>query len=304
MTHDLDQLRAVLRDRAALAPSADDLLPRTRQLARRRQVRRRAGLVTGVVVVTALALVGATVFGTPPPRHDPTAIRPDPTERLVTPPTLPFTVGALPAGLRWGGWDVILKPLSPIHALFTGPQEVVNVDLLDRDLAGLYPGVHRTFTVHGVTATIAGDAPANHFWAVTWPVGRGHWIYLTVTADSASGLSESDLISLVGAITTKPGIAPTALRIRYVPPGFTLFSWHHSDRPDAGLAEDDVELCATAQNCVVVLAGYGNLAGAKTLDGNPITVGRQYDSGHWIGVYAPGADPAVLNHILQEVSLG
>ncbi|HEY0804627.1 MAG TPA: hypothetical protein VGD84_06170 [Pseudonocardiaceae bacterium] len=318
-TDDLDELRAVLRMRADLAPNPDDLIPATRKLARRRRIRRRGMVLSGVVVATALALIGASLLGRPSKPVEPAG------GPLVV-PAFPFTVGTLPAGLRPTGWESIgstltMQPFASHVMTFAGPDDQLTVQSTNYDPALVDQptgtATESTFLVHGTLATL--KSSAGHSWHISWPVGPLAWTDVIVAGDGNSQIHETDIAAIANAITTTPSTPLAGLDIPHLPVGFTAFSWLHSVTPRR--AEDEVELCPSLtkstdeQGCFSVITGHGSVAQATTPLGQPLTERHQIDADHWVGVYpAPifggnvariiGVVQAELRGMLQEASVG
>lgn len=322
MTHDLDQLRAVLRDRAALAPSTDDLLPRTRQLVHRRQVRRRVGLVAGVVAITALALIGTETFGSL--AHNRSADQPT---RPLPPPTLPFSVGSVPAGYWLNSW--YLGDAYNEVQYFTGQSpQVLTIQEQDFDPATTIQLTARTqTTVQGhpaVSAVMTGDARQ---W-LSWEAGPGTWIVIT---EPQPQLSPAGLAAVADSVSLTPTALPVPVHITNVPADLEVDYWHGVRQPNTD--DVDVVLCpagrtpsdstGTGNGCVQVHEGTGaapknpfqaNLP-TVSVNSDPVTVTphnllpvtsdngrevtRQVDSTRWVAATSVSAAPALILRLVE-----
>jgi hypothetical protein len=314
MTPDLDQLRAVLRERAALAPSTDELLPRTRVLVHRRQMRRRVGLVAGVVAVTALALVGAGMFGDL--AHNRSAAQ---LTRPLPAPTLPFSVGSVPTGYWLNSW-YLGDAYSEVQ-YFTGQSpQVLTIQEQGFDPAKSIQLTARTqTTVHGrpaVSATVQSDARQ---W-LSWEAGPGNWILITEPQ-----LATASLSAVADSVSLTPSTLPVPLHITSVPADLEVNYWLGVRQPTTD--DVDVLLCpvdmppsgaAKPNVCVQVHEGTGaapknpfqsnlpvisansdpvtltprNLLPVTSDNGRVVT--RQVDSTRWVAATSVSASPALI----------
>jgi hypothetical protein len=319
MTTDLDKLRAVLRERAALAPSVDDLLPRTRRLVHRRQVRRRVGLVAGVVATTVLALIGTEMFGGL--AHNRSAEQP---ARPLPPPTLPFSVGSVPAGYWLNSW-YLGNAYSEVQ-YFTGQSpQVLTIQEQDFDPATTIQLTARTrTTVHGrpaVSAVVQSDARQ---W-LSWEAGPGNWIVVTEPQ-----LATASLAAVADSISLTPTTLPVPLRITSVPADLEVNYWHGVRQPTTD--DVDVLLCpvdlppvgaASPNGCVQVHEGTGaaprnpfqSSLPTVSVNSDPVTmsprnllpvtsdngrvVTRQVDSTRWAAATSVSASPALILRLVE-----
>lgn len=325
MMDDLDELRAVLRERADLAPNPDNLIPVTRKLARCRQMRRRGLGLGGAMVLTALALVSTALLGGTRPAP-PTP--PMPAGGPLVTPMFPFSVGTLPEMLRleqtgWAstGGDPTTRAFSSYSMDFGGSigpitNRVTIQWLYHEPLVKLGPDdSQHPATWHGVTGSTAWrQDQAGQHWDAIWPVGAHAWIQVTTTSVGPGWLGLPGVADIVNAVTTTASTPLTTLQIPHLPAGYTVFSWRQTLLPGrVGPVQDDIELCprpiksTRAQACFEVLAAPGDFAYARTSSGRAVTRGRQVDATHWVGVYpaqVPGIQPAELNGLLAEASVG
>jgi hypothetical protein len=319
MINDLDELRSVLRMRADLAPNPDDMIPATRKLARRRQVRRRAMGLGGAVILTVLALAGTTLLGRTHP------VPPMPGGGPLVTPTFPFSVSTLPDSLRLRqtGWvstggDPTTQAFSSYSMNFGGSigpitNQVTIQWLRHEPVLQLGPTDSQSaYTWHGVMGSMANrkDQAVQH-WDAIWPVGAQAWIDVTTTSSGVGYYGFPAVIDIVNAITTRPSLPLVPVHVPHLPAGFTVFNWQHSVLGER--VQDDVDLCSRLtkstgeQGCFQVIVGSGDFARARTSSGRVVTRGRQVDAGHWIGVYpaqVSGVDPAELDGLLREASIG
>ena len=246
---DTDDLRSLLRSRAALAPHPDDLIPATRPLARRRRQRRRGALFGGVVVLTVLALIGATML-----RSVEASVTPS--GPPLVPPVFPFSVGPLPDGLvleRWTslGGDIPRNAFTLDTMNFSGPDTHVIVEWTNYDpaLTVTPQSVPRTtVTVHGVAGVAVGLN--GQLSSVSWPAGPLRWI--NVATDSPHAVPEPTLLAIAAAVTARPSSPPTTFDIAHLPPGLRAVSWQHDQQ--GGVIDDSVELCPpTAHNSRLIM---------------------------------------------------
>jgi len=308
---DTDDLRAILHSRAALAPNPDDLIPAVRPLARRRRLRRRGALFGGVVVLTTLALIGATML-----RSVEAPVIPSGPPLL--PPAFPFSVGNLPDGLVPTGWlstgsDLTLQPFDRDSMDFTGPRAHATVQYVNFDPALTLIPTSQTSTlaaVHGAPAVVVTD-PTGEFASVSWPAAPGRWFAVDMQAQSVIG--EPAVLAVADAVTATPSSPPTTLDIAHLPAGFRAFSWQQDKR--AGV-DDDVELCPTTmtkasgeKSCFTVVASNGSQTIKRAFFGNFTQVRnvRRIGSRGWAGVYPDhpaGISSAEIDGLLREVSVG
>jgi hypothetical protein len=317
MTHDLDQLRAVLRDRAALAPSTDDLLPQTRRLVHRRQVRRRVGLVAGVVAITALALVGTEMFGSL--AHNRSADQPT---RLLPTPTLPFSVGSVPAGYWLNSWN--LEAGDDYVQYFTGQSpQVLTIQELDLDPATTIQLTGRTQTTVQGHPAVFGVMPGDARQWLSWEAGPGTWIVVT---EPQPQLSPAGLAAVANSVSLIPTILPVPVRTISVPADLEVNYWHGVRQPNT----DDVDmlLCPAGRTpsddgCVQVHEGTGaapknpfqSSLPTVSVNSDPVTltprgllpvtsdngrvVTRQVDSTHWVAATSVSAAPALILRLVE-----
>lgn len=308
---DTDDLRSLLRSRAALAPNPDDLLPATRPLARRRRLRRRGALFGGVVVLTTLALLGTTLLGSVDAPITPSG-------PPLIPPAFPFSVGQLPDGLVPTGWfstgsDLTLQPFAMDYLDFTGPGVHVSVQWENFDPALTVIPTAPTptpATVHGAPAVVVTD-PTGEFASVSWPAAPERWFAVDMQAQTVIG--ESTLLAVADAVTATPGSPPTTLDIAHLPAGFEAFSWQQDRR---GGVSDYVELCPTTmtkatgrKDCFTVVASNGSQTIQRAFFGNLVRIQhvRRIRGDVWAGVYPDqpvGISAAELDGLLREVSVG
>jgi hypothetical protein len=303
MTSDLDQLRAVLRDRAALAPAPNDLLPRAHRLVRRRQVRRRVGLATGVVVVTALALVGASMFGNL--AHNRSAHQPG---RPLPPPTLPFSVGSVPAGYRLDFWDI---SDGRIRLDYTSGNGMIYVAQQNLDpVAGFPAATHTPTTVQGHPAMLSVQHQGTPTSTLSWRVGPDTWF--AVTEQSA----DVNLSAIAASVRSTPTLGQVPLHIANLPDNLVASIWFgvqhqptqetsvtlcppHTSPPDRGRCVEVNMVTGTVPSDPVL--GTNNATAATALRNRlPViakhgeVVTRQIDSTHWVTAKSDMASPALV----------
>jgi hypothetical protein len=196
--NELDDLRAVLRARADLAPDSDGIVPATHQRVRMRRARRRTVALAGVVVATVAGLAAVSL------------IRFGPANSAATPPltpSLPFTVGHLPPGYQLDMWRIQSQSASvdyrsgseldiqiqelPVHPADTAPQNAIQGQ-------------------RGVVIT-----------RVTRQVGPSRWIAVAATA----AVTQQTVQEVADSVTTRPSTPPSLLHVGHVPPGFTVQLW-------------------------------------------------------------------------------
>ena len=312
MMDDLDELRTVLAMRADLAPNPDDLIPATRKLARRRQVRRRGMLLGGVVVLTTLALVGAGQFGNLLP-HNRSATQPGPP---LAPPTLPFTVGDVPNGYWLNTWYAS-DGLNNVQ-FFSGQSRQV-MDFQSTDYDPSLNTHHPTSVTVNSHPAVLGIMSDNVFQQVSWQATPGMWMAVSAPMDT---IAQSQLLVSAESVSLTPTTEAAALHIASLPDRLTVNDWFGAFQPTT--ADVTVTLCppgvpgaGASSQCVDVHMGTGakpridylgplpnsidstpvvltptNIAPVITMDGHVVT--RQVDSTHWVAVMSTSASPALL----------
>jgi len=315
MLGDTDDLRSVLRSRAALAPNPDDLIPATRPLARRRRRRRRGVLLGGVVVLTTLALLSTALL-----RSIEAPVTP--AGQPLHPPVFPFTVGPLPDGMVPTGWqsmgsDLTFQSFTRDSMDFTGPHAHATVEWVTFDPAlTVQPsgGFSETrTTVHGTAATFLTD-PTGHYLSLSWPTGvPERWFDVEVQAVTPNPIGESTALAIADAVTAQPSGPPTTLDIAYRPVGFRAFGWLHDTRDGV---TDYVELCPTTMttssgesSCFTVIASDGSQTIMRAFFGNFAQIHRvrRVHGDVWVGVYPDrpaGISTAEIDVLLWAVSVG
>ncbi len=291
-------------DRAALAPSVDDLPPPTR-----RQLVRR--LVTGVIAVTALVLVG--VFGYALPRAGTTVQ----SARPLPPPTLPFSVVSVPTGYSLNSWYVTADVGSVQY--YTGHDSqyfaisVQNSDPTD----GFDTRTPTTVDGHPALLTVQRDDQTRQ---LSWQAGTGKWFSV-----AEPNVGNMNLYTLADSIRPTPTTLPTTLRIAGLPGNLQVNVWLGYRLPTAQNTE--VTLCPPGElftgietpppGCVVVHLGTGaaparpfqSLSLLTSTDSRPVAmtlrnrmpvisdngqvVTRQVDSTHWVAVHSVSASPSL-----------
>jgi hypothetical protein len=319
MSSELDLLRAVLCDRAALAPEPADLLPAARRLIHRRQVRRRVGLVAGVVVVTALALVGTGLFGHLIP-HDRSAHQPG---GPLPPPVLPFTVGAVPSGYVMDSWYV---SNGMNQQLFYNGHQRIYVQLTNSD-PSRNTNHQKSLGVNGHPAVL-GITTDTIFRQLSWQAAPGRWMYVYGLTGT---ISEGQLLTWAESVSLTPTTKAVALRIASLPAGLAVVSW--SATIAATAMDVTVTLCPPNppargdHHCIWVHMGTGaapkiddSHPNAISVDSKPVVltprntapmittsgriVTRQVDSTHWVSVRTATADPAIVLRLAMSVTVG
>jgi hypothetical protein len=302
MTNDIERLRAVLLERASLAPDLDAVLPDTGLLSREQRRRRRTCGVVGAVAVTVLALVATGVL-----------VRSGPSTRTTMAGPALVTEGA-PLGAARFPVTVTVPPTYLMTSYSVDDADAtlqytrqgadkngtddIEIDWTYGDPSEEATGGVRT-NVRGVTAvlgTVAGK-PADR--QLSWQLTATRWM---AVAGSSKTVSVATLHTIAESVTTAPGPLPSSLRIAHMPPG-----WRPDSRTGASVVttpEESALICKDAADgrpqtttclTVTLTASHTPPVGLATSNG-PIRPGtlsvvgsqnnwqavRLVDSDHWI----------------------
>lgn len=338
---ELGGLRTVLRERADLAPDATTILGRTHTLVRRRRARRRTAGLLGAVLVTIGGLSTAALLthdngpnmvavGAPEVHAVAPAVNP------VIPPTMPFTVGAVPAGYSVDTWTV--SPTGPDTVQLAGKNDfqTIVVSWSDSDPALQESQVSQT-TVHGHAAVIGSIPQQPSMRRISWPVPGGHWLGVI---GNVPVVGEQNLRLVAGSITLRPSVMPVNLHLKPVPAAIAnVAEWNGGNMPpaldeavlcQAGVTDPNSKGCVSVQlstgtRPTSVLGPFkpGNLRGplpsvalhVVTVQGMTLyvtdrtgmatggVVVRQIDAGHWVSVTSAGADLDTLYRVAIAAGL-
>jgi hypothetical protein len=269
--------------------------------------------MTGVIVVTALALVGFGVFGYLLPR-DHAALQP---ARPLPPPTLPFSVASVPAGYSLSGW-YISDDIAAVQ-YYTSPTRffVIAVQNID-PTAGFDTNTPTTVAGHPALFSVQRFDQTR---LLSWQTGTGKWFVVTEPK-----LADANLYAVAESIRPTPTNLPTTLRIAGLPGDLQVDNWQGTYQPTA--QDTEITMCPPGQSftgavaplpgCVVVHLGTG-AAPAKpfqspsaltSTDSTPVAmtlrnrlpvvsdngqvVTRQVDSTHWVAVHSVSESPSLV----------
>jgi hypothetical protein len=340
MTTDLDQLRALLEQRAELAPDPNSMLPTTHRLIERRRARRRASAIGGLATATVLALITVSVVEQRNAPADQDTVAPA-TAQLTGPalvgPTVPFTVSRTFAGqsLRnvGTGPDPSGAPAGNVQYFTpgTGPGLLLigwrSTEFTSDDIVDQTPT-----TAGGLPATVGIIAGSPALRVLTWQPRPGLWLW--IQGDAAQNSTEA-LQHLADQLDLRPSIPPTILHLPNLPAGYRLTTWgaSYGSVDSRDWEQDQIELCPSSQafsagrQCIdlaiatggVPLARIDTMPAGGPLDGGIIdapplasdepvirdggrTVARQVDHQHWAEATTYTGDPTIVLSLIMSVS--
>lgn len=226
--NDLDELRAVLRARADLAPDLSDVVPATHERVRRRRSQQRTAALAGVVVATVAGLTTASLL----------RAGPAPSAASLVSPAMPFTVGYVPAGYHMTSWRTEAGRFSEVDYQLGTTPDAISVEQGPNDFA---PTQAQPTTVRGRPAKLSPSSINGLMGTgLTWQAGPGRYFLVSV----AAGVSESTLRAVADSVATTPVRLPSLLRISPLPPGFTVVSWVSTWSSGR---QEEIELCLPTQ---------------------------------------------------------
>jgi hypothetical protein len=341
---DTESVRQALGSLERHAPTEDDVLYGVQRGIARRRRRRQVASVAGVAGIAALVGLGVVLLvpgrgggdqaATPGARTVVTPAAPKPTP--PAPPTLPFTVGWLPAGYTLDAWDV---SAAAGNAQYVGTKDfqtvVVHLDAKPVEAPRSVPGgkgaTDQPTTVAGRTGTLRKFAQGGEQQLI-WQLADGRWAMVggmapTVPLDTLRRVAES--------LSLKPTPLPSTWGLRAVPEGYQVVGWNggasimgamlcRGPAGDPRTSEPDAD-CVTVseQNGTMpasvprpIVSGTDEkknpvqvpLGQEKAVNGVPTRVvddgtlaAAQVDAGHWAQAFSKKAGADVLRDAVSNV---
>lgn len=258
---ELDDLRAVLREREPLAPDPEEILAGADRRFRRVRARRRVvGAAAAVVFITAGLSVGlglARQHGSAPALLVPAAAAPSDTV-VVPSSSLPFTLDGKASDAKLVSWEISDHAASADYVWFG---QTITIVVSDTDPEGGQdsPAV-RPYEVNGVKATLR-LLPDSTMQRLSWPFVPGKWAAVYVDKKSES---VAEMAIFAKFVRAAPTAVPARIRSLRVPAGLSVAGTRGSGSQETvllcpGGSAEAAGTAATGRpvDCVVVTADKG-----------------------------------------------